>query len=590
MISRPKTALAAVFVFLAQTGSGAEAKLGEAALTVHGAITYGTSYRTASRDPALLWKFNAATLGLPPISSNGRNQDDGDLNYDRGDQVSSVVKALANAELKYHQVGALVRAKAWHDFALSDDRVPWGNIPDGFAANQPLSDRGFSSRAKFSGGALQEAYAHGDFAADGLPIYLRAGNQTIPWGDGVRIGGGLSVLNPVDLPALHRPGAMPEESRVPFPALLTRIGGPGPIKLEAFYQFRWRASARDGGGTFYSAEDATPEGSDKVFVFPGSDRDALVAGNYMKRRVTPPVANAGQFGLGLTWKADAIKTNFGLYAARYHSRAPIASALKTQRTAGPVFVAGDPDGMNPAYLAEYPEGIALYGATFSAKPALANFYGELTYSPNQPLQLNSVDLLNAVVTATGPTVLRAAIDATPFGGVLHGYDRFGVGQLKLGAGKNFQGILGAATLTVELEGGVKQVRHLPDQSVRRYGRSDAFGIGTVGGVGSGDDKQRSTDGFVSRLSYGYRLRSSLRYPRVRENLNMLPAVVFGHDVRGWSCDNVFNEGRMTHAVSLRIEYRKFYYLEIVSNGAVAGGAYNNARDRDVASVTAGLKL
>jgi hypothetical protein len=55
--------------------------IGEAQVSISGAISAGTAIRTRSPDPALISAVNGAAAGLPATSPAGRNQEDGNLNY-----------------------------------------------------------------------------------------------------------------------------------------------------------------------------------------------------------------------------------------------------------------------------------------------------------------------------------------------------------------------------------------------------------------------------------------------------------------------------------------------------------------------------
>ncbi|CAB1367618.1 DUF1302 domain-containing protein [Denitratisoma oestradiolicum] len=563
--------------------------LGDVAATVHGAVTLGTSLRTESRDPGLLQAGNGGLVGTDGTAAGGRNSDDGDLNFARGERISTALKAVGSIELKQDNLGLMLRAKAWHDFTLGEADAPFGNAPNGYRAGQPLSDKGFSARAKFSGAVFQEAYVSASFKPGAMPLSLRLGDQMIPWGGGWSISGGLSAINAMDLPALRRPGVLPEEVGVPIPALSARLAISADTRVEAFHQFRFRATEIDGCGTYFSTYDYLAQGCNVVFVAGATDVVGTRFGLYGKRAPTPEVSNSGQFGLGLNIKAPSLATDFGVYLAQYHSRLPVASAIKSPRGAGGPFLPGDPDGLNVQYLTEYPEDIRMLGLTFMTKGNNMTLAGELTYRPNQPVALNATDLIRAFASNVAPSALRGDAIATAPGGVFHGYDRRHVLQAQLSASGQIKGLWGAESVSLGGEVGAKYMNDLPDPATRRYGRSDIFDIGPVGGVCAGSAIQCSDDGYVSKMAWGYRLRVGLRYPNVADQLDLMPALSFAHDVRGWSHDNAFNEGRRTLGLALRAAYQKMYLAEI-SWTPTWGGYYNASRDRSVLSATVGLRF
>src|SRR5262249_15788970 len=162
--------------------------------------------------------------------------------------------------------------------------------------------------------------------------------------------------------------------------------------------------------------------------------------------------------------------------------------------------------------------------------------GELTYRPNQPLQFNAADLLNAVVTNAGPTQLRDRVNALPPGGVLTGFERHKAAQLQLGAVGQIPGVLRAAALNLGAAFVSKAIPDLPDQSVLRFGRAGVFGQGPVNGVcpPPAVSTQCTKDGYVSRNAYGLRTVLGLRYADVYDGVDLTPSLLYGADLSGWS--------------------------------------------------------
>ena len=128
-------------------------------------------------------------------------------------------------------------------------------------------------------------------------------------------------------------------------------------------------------------------------------------------------------------------------------------------------------------------------------------------------------------------------------------------QLQLGAVGQVPRVLGAAGLNWGAEVVYKDVPDLPDPSVTRFGRVDVFGQGPVNGVcpPPAAPSQCTTDGYVSRHALGYRLVAGLRYANVAEGVDLIPSVLFGHDVSGWSGDGAILEGRKLAVASLRAQ-------------------------------------
>lgn len=469
---------------LVPAAHGAEHEFGAGKLSITGSTYLGTAVRIDEQDPKLLADANSALVGIPGNAvtpSAGRNGDDGNLNFDRGDQVASVLKGYLSLSYTWRNYGIEASGQAWYDYANAEVSRPWGHVPNDFAADQPLSDDGALARSKFSGVALDNLYGHGHHQFDDLAVDWKLGWQSLDWGKRLTALGGLRDLNPLDVPASLRPGVDREhEARITFPAVFGRIGLSRATSVEAFYQLRFEPTALNGCGTFYSSLDFMADGCDKAMFGNLSDRAAIATGIYVRRTATQDPSDSGQGGIALKHTVDSWATEFGLYATQFHSRAPFYSGTKSGRVAGPLFLPGDPGNRNPTYFIEYPGDIRMFGATFESKWRGGVVLGELTYRPNQPLQYNSFDVISAAVSRTAPTPLRAKADAVAPGGVLRAWERHEALQLQVGATGGLPAVLGSAGMSYGAELIYKRVPDLPDSSVTRFGRAEVFGQGPVG--------------------------------------------------------------------------------------------------------------
>ena len=566
---------------------GAEYKIGEGKLSITGSTYLGTALRTDEQDRKLLADANSSLVGIPGNAvtpSAGRNGDDGNLNFDRGDQVASVLKGYLSLSYTWRDYGIEASGQAWYDYANADVSRPWGNVQNDYAAGQPLSDDGALARSKFSGVALDNLYGHGHHQFDDLSIDWKLGWQSLDWGKRLTALGGLRDLNPLDVPASLRPGVDREhEARITFPAVFGRFGLSQATSVEAFYQLQFEPTALNGCGTFFSSLDFMAEGCDKAMFGNLSDRAAIATGIYVRRTATQDPSDSGQGGIALKHKVDAWATEFGLYATQFHSRAPFYSGTKSGRVEGPLFLPGDPGNLNPTYFIEYPEDIRMFGASFEKKWRGGVVLGELTYRPNQPLQYNSFDVISAAVSRTAPSPLREQADAVAPGGVLRAWERHEALQLQLGATGGLPDVLGSAGMSYGAEIIYKLVPDLPNSSVMRFGRAEVFGQGPVDGVCPPPAAPVSctSDGYVSQEAFGYRLRAGLKYPKAIGGVDLVPSFAFGHDVWGWSGDGMILEGRMLAAVSLQALFASRWSVAVAWQ-PTWGGTYNNARDRSTA--------
>ena len=596
---RPIANRLSAFVLLASGALACHADDDAAAggkLIVKGSITAGVAYRTVSQDPALLANVNSSLVGIPGTAltpTTGRNQDDGNLNFSKSDPVSEVVNGYLSLEYRYGDYSVLASAKAWYDYALEKAGHPWGNIPNGYTPDAPLSDAGAQMRSRFSGVVLDNLYASGRQDVAAMPLEWTLGYQKLDWGNRFLVLGGLRDLNPIDIPALTRPGMLQreQETRIPVPQIFARLGVSAATSIEGFYQFAFVRNAPNQCGTFYSGVDWYSDGCNAVTVGPGSDRAALASGSFLKRADNVLPSDSGQFGAALTHTVEAWATKFGLYATQFHSRTGYSGVIKSLRTAGAPFLPGDPDGLNPKYVTEFPADVRMFGLTFETRFATGRAFGELTYRPNQPLQFNAADLLGAVLSPLAPTTLRSQERALPPGGTLNGFERHKNVQLQLGAVGQVPGVLPGATVNWGAEIVYKGVPDLPDPSVARFGRVDVFGQGPVDGVcpAPAAPTQCTSDGYVSRHAFGYRLVLGARYADVAEGFDLIPSVLFGQDVSGWSGDGAILEGRKLAIASLRANWRSGFTAD-VAWVPTWGGTYNNQRDRSAVQVSIGRRF
>lgn len=560
-------------------------------LSVNGSMYAGTVIRTDDRDPELLPAPNAALVGTTGAGVGGKNQDDGNLNFKKNDAVSRALKGLLTVAYRYESYGAVGQIAAWNDLALTDGGRPFGNLPNNYTAGAPLSDRGFDTRSSFKGIVANDLYIFGRTPMGTTTLDWRLGAQRLDWGNRHTLPGGLGDLSPRDLPAARRAGALPEEARIPVPALSAQVAVTPTTTIDVFAQVGFRASALPGCGTFSSANDFVTSGCDKGLLGAGSDPASIAAGTYVKRAADKRPSGSGQGGLGLRQKFEAIDTEVGVYLAQFDSRVPYLNAIKSQRTGAP-FLPNDPGGLNPQYFVSFPEQIRMLGLTIDMKLPFGSVAAELTYRPNQPYQYNTVDLLNAFASAAGATPLRAAVTATPAGGVFEGYERHKALQLNFSLVHGLPSMLGAAGGNAGIELVYKNVPDMPDPLVTRFRRSDVYGQAPVGAAAcpaTASSRTCSLDGYVSTNAFAYRLRTGLRYAQVLGGVDITPSLTFGSDVSGWSEDGSISKGRQFAIVSLKAEVQKAFVAELAWQ-PTWGGAYNNLKDRSTASLSLGYRF
>lgn len=317
--------------------------------------------------------------------------------------------------------------------------------------------------------------------------------------------------------------------------------------------------------------------------------------------------DGGQYGIQLKYfAADLLEgTEFGAYYANYHSRLPYISAISanascTRNGASGSFAAAyvacqgfnaafNPVGLEPVpvdttqIFLEYPEDIHLLGASFNTNFGGWSLAGEYAYRPNMPLQVHATDIIfaalapafpeqdiavpanvpglaNAPFTIPGhrhaaPDFLSAYRGISEYGPnqVVHGYERFKVGQFSLtgiklfGASDNFFGA-DQIQLLAEISG--TQIFDIPDRSqlqLEGTGNRTHYSAG-ADGTGTPDGKPDSlhinptqqTEGAATSFSWGYRLAIRGQYSHAIGNISLLPTLILFHDLGGISPATIDN--------------------------------------------------
>jgi hypothetical protein len=605
-------------------------------------LSAGTSVRAEGTDPKLVHPNNAALYGI--TGALGGNTDDGTLNFEKGKSFSSPFKVVSEVEYRQGNLGAFVRGKAWYDYTLEHQGVRHGSFTNGYQQGARLNDSEYEDLAKFSGVALLDAYVYGTFQiAEDHDARVRLGRHVLNWGESAFIQG-VNQINPIDVPALRRPGTEIKEVLMPVGMLSANVGLGKGISVEGFYQFEWKNSVLDGCGTYFLPVDAsvgpnankacsagfnqslTPAQAASLSALlgkpiPAGDAGGVAAGAYVPALLdTKEAKDGGQYGLSFRVPVTALDTEFGLYAMNYHSRTPILSGIKgnspfplTTRLLGAA-------ASQSSLVWEYPENIRLYGLSAATNIAGIAFGAEASYSPNFPVQLGAGDLLGGLLYGSAPQALAvlgvsapvaALMNANrgplhsrlvnlPNGSYFAGYDRLKKSQLQLNAAQFFNNVLAADSLSLVGEIGYQKV-NVPDSATDvRYGRPFVFGIGTHPGYGplaaavpggcpvlnTPNQPGCENAGFVSENSWGYRLRGQLAYQNAFNlGVTLRPGLFWGHDVKGVSADGQFSEGRGTLGATLGFEYQKAYTLELGYVTYSNSAKWDPLRDRDYYSVS-----
>lgn len=579
---------------------------------VNTTIGYGIGWRTEDADDDLIGKaqFNptVSALGLGSAAqraATGRysvNGDDGDLAYDKWSPISNAVNATVELSLNYGaDWGAFVRGYGFYDFENNDR----DNLSK--AAKNRV---GTQSR-------ILDAFVFHNFSIAEREGNVRVGQQVVSWGESTFIQGGINAINPVDVSKLRVAGAELKNAFLPVNMLWTSYNFSDTFSAEFVYLFDFRRTDPDPVGTYFSTNDFAVIGGRYVMLNFGTVPQPVInpdlyeevcrGANYgasdtglpanlvaagcsaaFPRSKTRDPKDSGQGGFALRYLAEGLNnTEFGFYALNYHSRVPLISGIS---------VTGQAPNTG-SYFTEYPENIHLFGISFNSQLEATGIalQGELSYRPNQPFQVDDVELLFAGLSPLNVLIpqpyLRFVSQLGSYGPgeEIRGYERHKIAQLQFTGTKVFGpgNWLGSDQLALVGEVGFTHV-DLPD-NLRFNGDGTDTGGGPDVNTGSGRNPITQPGGFPTRFSWGYRLAMRADYNNLWGTpINLSPRIAFNHDVNGTTPGpgGSFLDGRKSVTLGAEANYLSRWVFDIAYTNFFGGGSYNLIHDRDFVQIAA----
>lgn len=562
-------------------------------------------------------------------SNDDVNVNDGNRNFDTG-LASEVFKITSDLEMNYQNYGLFVRGTAFYDTQIMDKRNDFysGDRAAQPSQNTPNDDR-FTRDTRHTAGRdaqILDAYVYGNWDVAERPVTARLGRQVFNWGEGLFYRGGVNTSNPVDGARFRLPGAELKEVLIPVEAVSFNIGLIDNLSMETFYQFKWKETAIDPVGSYFSETDLFAEGGSTAYsrqpdLIPlaglysnlGSTGGLqggrnVDANGYIKVASIGSDINArndGQFGVAFRYIAEQLNsTEFGFYFVNYHSKEPTLAAdlgdypgldlnaialscaalgplcPDPARAAGGIATMDVANSVNARR--QYVEDIRMYGFSFNTTLGDASVFGELTYRPNLPIGVAATNDLLGDLLRQAPQVVQGQqvnIGGQPLqlGDEIHNYERVEAYNASLGTIYNFGPSLGFDALTGVAELASEHLRGSDlkytafDGSTRYYsGRGDSsytFGYG------------RSYQ--VNKNAYGYTLVLSGTWNDVFAGVNLSPFVVYRDDFEGNSYQTGrFIEGRKAYTLGIKAAYMNSLEAELQYTEFSGGGNNNAVRDRD----------
>jgi hypothetical protein len=587
--------------------------IGDVEASLNTTLSAGATWRTTERDSRLIAQGNSDPIIAAGTAkgASSNNFDDGNLNFDKGDTVSKIVKGTTDLFLSYDvdsdtltRVGGFIRGRYYYDFELKDE--PRRRVE--------LNDR---VKDNASGADLLDAYVFTDWYLGNVPLSIRYGKQVVSWGESTFIQGGINAINPVDVPAIRAPGAELKDALLPVEMLYVSAGVTENVTVEAFVQTDWEPVQPDDCGTLFSTNDFVGDGCGPVVLTSSEAQEAYLngtsaqggPGSAISQRVDDRDADSkDQFGVALRWFVPELNNSeIGLYYIKYNSRLPLVSGTVNDGD----FLADRTDTVD--YYVEYPENIDLYGVSINTTiPGGWSLGAEYSFREDVPLQWSSFQLILGglqISDAEGPLSLLQIQREAEAGGAdlsgtdVDGYDNFDVSQAQFTLIKFFDQFMGASRMSVISEVGATYVHGLPSLDEARYGRSGTFGIGSIprangqdfctdglfgsGALANANPENCNLDGFTTDFSWGYRARAVWNYPNAIAGVNLNPQLAFTHDVEGYAPNpgGNFIEGRKSVGVSLEAVYQNSITGNIGYTNFFGGEPYNELTDRDFVSAS-----
>jgi len=495
---------------------------------------------------------------LVAIANGGKgasaNNDDGDLNYDKG-IISNAVRLNADLTLVWRQFGAYIRGFALYDYENQDvDRE-----------RTPLSDNARDILGKDAG--LLEHYVSMSLTPGGMPVIFRLGDQVLNWGESNFIRDGIDVINPVDFTTLNQPVTPARDLFIPLGMLWGAVNITEHVSVEGYYQYEWKPVAVPPVGSYFSSSDLF--GADGVnfamlgagqFSDLGTDLDSafgLPEGtlgfdpDFMKLpglRVED-ADDGGQFGFAVsTIMPGTNATRVSAHLVRYHSRLPIISgrtasqqaidetsqadvaalaaslvpayvstgltpgeaASAAEQTAGALTTSGYAN--QAGYIVEYPEDITMLGVSFSTATTRRGLLlsGELSHHRDFPFQINPEDVFAATLSPIEFNGAGSSLGSFGANENVKGYSQHDRTQATLGVTQLFGPRFGAAQTAANVDFAVVHVHDMPGSSEPQLWAPIA----------------------PTSTSWGYRVGGSLIYNGVFGGFTLVPTLLWTHDVNG----------------------------------------------------------
>ena len=308
--------------------------------------------------------------------TNNANGNDGDNNL-RGGVVNNIFEVLPVLDIKNGQFGMHFSG----DFFVNTVYLGTNQNDQPMAVNPIVgknTDYASETRqANGYNGRLLDAFVYDSWSfGDGQEVNLKAGQQTLFWGQSLFSTDGISGAQaPLDLvTAQNLVNPQSQQVFLPVGQIVATYQPNSTYTFQGYYQYQWEPYSQQGVGSYFSTTDILgPGGYRLIAASAGNNNFYLMRG----KDLSPPSQN-GQFGASV--QAQYGNYDAGLFMLRYDAKLPnvyINAPTATYPTPGGTAVG--------EYRAVFPRDIWLYGTSLSTTVGATNIAGETSIRTHDPL-------------------------------------------------------------------------------------------------------------------------------------------------------------------------------------------------------------
>jgi len=279
-------------------------------------VKYSAGYRLAS----------PSADAIAPVSARA-NADDGDRSLGRG-LISNRADLLSEFDVQRDGFGLRLSAAAWYDQVYNsrnDHDSPVSANRASVAYNE------FTPGTRDMAGRKAEMldwFVFGRQDIGGKTLSYRLGQHSLIWGTSLFFGmNGLAKgMAPIDVYKLSLPGATAKETTIPVPQLSSTLQLTDDTSVEAYVQFKYRATRLHPAGSYLSTTDMLGAGAERMFIgSPTANRcgnTAVPIGQrfsncYLDYTGMDEGGERHNFGLALNTRSEWLDADLGFYAISY---------------------------------------------------------------------------------------------------------------------------------------------------------------------------------------------------------------------------------------------------------------------------------